>query len=127
MKDYVGACLSGVCLLHCLLVPVLLALGGAGLVGAWLQADWVHYLLIAPIALLVIWSLPLARRKHHNGYPLLFGVIGLSALLLSLFVTESTEPYVASVGSLSLIFAHLLNIYLLKTSTAMQSVACKPS
>lgn len=118
MKDFLGACLSGLCLLHCLLVPLLLTMSGAGVMGAWIGADWVHYVLIAPISLLLVWSLPFAWRQHRHRYPLVIGVTGLSLLLLSLWVSESAEPFFAVIGSLGLISAHLLNGHLLKKHLA---------
>ena len=113
MKDFMGACLSGLCILHCLLTPLLLAMGGAGMIGTWLGSEWVHYALIAPICILLSWSLPLAWVKHRQGGPLLIGVSGLSLLLLSLWLPGDIESLVAIVGSLGLITAHLLNRHLL--------------
>ena len=117
MKDFLGACLSGLCILHCLLVPLLLAMGGASVLGAWIGSEWVHYLLIAPICLLLIWSLPLSWIKHRNLHPLWIGGSGFSLLLLSLFVPESAETLLAIVGSLGLITAHLLNRHLLNQNS----------
>lgn len=113
MKDFLGVCLSGLCILHCLLTPLLLALGGVGLIGVWFESAWVHYLLLAPICLVLVWSLPLAWIKHRNLSPLLLGAAGFSVLLLSLFVPETIEPILAIAGSLGLIMAHLFNKHLL--------------
>lgn len=113
MKDFLGVCLSGLCILHCLLTPLLLALGGVGVIGVWFESAWVHYLLLAPICLVLVWSLPLAWIKHRNSSPLLLGAAGFSVLLLSLFVPETAEPVVAIAGSLVLITAHLFNRHLL--------------
>lgn len=113
MKDFLGVCLSGLCILHCLLTPLLFALGGVGAIGVWFESAWVHYLLLAPICLVLVWSLPLAWIKHRNLSPLLLGASGFSVLLLSLFVPEAIEPILAIAGGLVLITAHLFNRYLL--------------
>ncbi|OBP13887.1 MerC mercury resistance protein [Rheinheimera sp. SA_1] len=113
MKDFLGVCLSGLCILHCLLTPLLLALGGVGAIGVWFESAWVHYLLLAPICLVLVWSLPLAWIKHRNLSPLLLGASGFSVLLLSLFVPEAIEPMLAIAGGLVLIAAHLFNRHLL--------------
>ena len=113
MKDLLGVCLSGLCIVHCLFTPVLLALGGVGLIGSWLGSEWVHYLLLAPISLMLVWSLPLSWIKHRNTKPLLIGGLGFSLLLTSLFVPESAEPIVAVLAGFILIAAHLLNRRLL--------------
>ena len=117
MKDLLGVCLSGLCILHCLVTPILLALGGVGLIGAWFESEWVHYLLLAPISLMLVWSLPSSWIKHRNTKPLLIGGLGFSLLLTSLFVPESAEPVVAVLAGLILIAAHLLNRRLLNTLT----------
>lgn len=117
MKDLLGVCLSGLCILHCLFTPVLLALGGVGMIGSWLGSEWVHYLLLAPISLILVWSLPLSWIKHRNTKPLLIGGLGFSLLLISLFVPESAEPVIAVFAGLILIAAHLLNRRLLNTHT----------
>lgn len=118
MKDLLGVCLSGLCILHCLFTPVLLALGGVGMIGSWLGSEWVHYLLLAPISLMLVWSLPLSWIKHRNTKPLLIGGCGFSLLLMSLFVPESAEPIVAVLAGFILIAAHLLNRRLLNISTS---------
>ena len=113
MKDFLGVCLSGLCILHCLLAPLLLALGGVGVIGVWFESAWVHYLLLAPICLVLVWGLPISWIKHRNSSPLLLGAAGFSVLLLSLFVPETVEPVMAIAGSLVLITAHLFNRHLL--------------
>ncbi len=115
MKDLFGVGLSGLCLLHCLLTPVLLAFGGAGFISSWLGAEWLHYLLLAPISLLLMWSLPLSWIKHNNCKPLLIGAIGFSLLLISLVVPGFAEQVLAVVGGLAVIGAHLFNRRLLVT------------
>ncbi|WP_333796778.1 MerC domain-containing protein [Rheinheimera sp.] len=118
MKDLLGACLSGLCMVHCLFTPVLLALGSAAAIGTWFESEWVHYLLLAPISLILVWSLPLSWIKHRNTKPLLMGSLGFSLLLTSLFVPAQAEPVLAIVGSLTLISAHLLNRRLLNSSSS---------
>jgi len=117
VKDIFGVCLSGLCVMHCLLTPLLLLFGSAGAFGIWLESAWVHYALLAPISLLLVWSLPFAWSKHRQSKPLLVGAGGFSALVLSLFVPETLEPILAIAGSLLLITAHLLNRHLLKIVT----------
>ncbi len=118
MKDLVAAYISGLCIIHCLITPVLLALGGAGLLGHWLDAEWVHYLLIAPILLLVIWSLPAARRQHRQQSPLWLGCGGAALMLLSLAVPAALEPWLAISAGVLLMAAHLMNRHLLQTMAA---------
>lgn len=118
MKDLVAAYISGLCIVHCLLTPVLLALGGAGLLGHWLEAEWVHYVLITPILLLVGWSLPAARRQHRQHAPLWLGVAGAALMLVSLWVPVALEPWLAISAGVLLMAAHLMNRHLLQTMAA---------
>ncbi len=114
MKDLIAAYLSGLCILHCLLTPILLALGGAGLLGHWLGAEWVHFVLIVPVLVLVGWSLPAARHRHQQPAPLWLGVTGAGLMLLSLLVPAALEPWLAVSAGTLLIAAHLFNRHLLK-------------
>ena len=114
MKDLFAAYLSGLCILHCLLTPILLGLGGAGLLGHWLGEEWVHYVLIVPVLLLVGWSLPAARQRHRQPAPLWLGITGAGLMLLSLLVPAALEPWLAISAGTLLIAAHLFNRHLLK-------------
>jgi NhaP-type Na+/H+ or K+/H+ antiporter len=118
MKDLVAAYISGLCIVHCLLTPVLLALGGAGLLGHWLEAEWVHYVLITPILLLVGWSLPAAQHRHQQQSPLWLGCGGAALMLLSLAVPAALEPWLAISAGVLLMAAHLMNRHLLQTMAA---------
>lgn len=118
MKDLVAAYISGLCIVHCLLTPALLALGGAGLLGHWLEAEWVHYVLITPILLLVGWSLPAARHRHQQQWPLWLGCGGAALMLLSLAVPAALEPWLAISAGVLLMAAHLMNRHLLQTMAA---------
>lgn len=53
MRDTAGMFASGLCAVHCLLTPVLLALGGFGVLGAFMEDRLVHLLLIASSNLVV--------------------------------------------------------------------------
>lgn len=59
----VGMALSGLCLVHCLLLPLLLAAAPVMLLAAvptgWLESEWFHAALIAPVVLV---SGPALRR-----------------------------------------------------------------
>ena len=58
MKDIVAAALSGLCVLHCLATPILLAVGSSGLLLGIFSSEWFHYLMLFPIGVLLAWSLP---------------------------------------------------------------------
>lgn len=117
MKDMIAAAVSGLCVLHCLLTPLLLLLGGVGVLetvlGTALSSDWVHYVLLVPVIILLAWSLPAARCQHQDPMPLRIAGTGLALLLVSLLVPAALEPWFAASGGLLLMGAHLLNRNLL--------------
>jgi hypothetical protein len=74
----------------------------------------VHYALIAPILLLVIWSLPAARRQHQQHAPLWLGLAGAGLMLVSLWVPAPLEPWLAISAGALIMAAHLFNRHLLR-------------
>ncbi len=102
--------LSGLCLVHCLALPVLAAF--LPLLGAWSRAEWVHLLFAAmavPLTGLALWR---AHRRNPLPWPLLaLAVAGLAGLLAGAFgwPTESLETIVTVAGSLMLVSAHVWN------------------
>ncbi len=112
-KDLMGIFFSGLCLVHCLIAPILLILGlySANLV--FLENEWIHYLLIAPMLIFAVWSMPCGLRIHHKSIPSFFAVIGIVVFIIGLISAERFEEILTICASLMLIFAHLYNQYLL--------------
>lgn len=102
--------LSGLCLAHCLLLPVLAAF--LPLFGAWSQAEWVHLLFAAlavPLTAFALWRAhrlrPLPRRLR------VLAVAGLAGLLLGAlgWPSEAAETPVTVTASLMLVTTHVWN------------------
>jgi len=101
-----GMALSGLCLVHCLLLPVLAAsmpLVVLAFVPAdWLETEWLHAALIAPIVMVsgpVLW----------RGGGMRLGVLlaALAALVTGLFVvSEALETALTVAGAGTLLIAH---------------------
>jgi hypothetical protein len=96
MKDDLAVACSGACMIHCLVTPIVIGFGTAGLLGDWFTSEWVHKVMLVPVILLAILSLPGAYRRHKNHWPLLLG-------------PESLETWITLSGGLLLITAHLWN------------------
>lgn len=109
MKDLLAASMSGLCILHCLLTPVLLLTGASGALVVLLSSEWLHYLLFVPVLLLVLLSLPAGRRLHRRRSPLWLALSGVSLLLLSFVLPSALESATTVSGGLLLISAHLYN------------------
>lgn len=101
-----GMALSGLCLVHCLLMPLLLAVAPAiflaSLPAGWIEAEWLHAALIVPVVLV---SGPALWRSGGKRAGVL--VAALAALIAALFVaSEALETGLTVVGALSLLAAH---------------------
>ena len=99
--------LSGLCLAHCLALPVLASL--LPIAGAWADAAWVHWLLVvvaAPVSL-GTFLLPGRRARLFIG----LAVLGLALLVSGAaeFPTHELETPLSLIGGLTLAAAHFLN------------------
>lgn len=107
--DLLAVTLSGLCLVHCLALPLVASL--LPLAGAWAQAEWVHWLFALIAAPLSAWTL---TRPHPLGLPrLAIGLAGVGAGLLFAgaagFPSHALETPITVAGGLLLASAHILN------------------
>lgn len=106
--DTLGIGVSLACLVHCLALPVLIALLPAW--SAWLDLpEALHVWLLAfavPFSLAVL----LKGSRTRSRTPLWFGLAGLAAMAAGLAVADpSIEPLVTSSGATLLAAGHILN------------------
>ena len=113
MKDLIAATLSGLCVVHCLATPVLLALGSSGLLLGIFSSEWFHYLMLLPIAAFLVWSLPGGWCVHRSKTPFVLGLGGFLLLITALFGPHEAEAALSIIGGMLLISAHLYNRKLL--------------
>ena len=110
--------LSGLCLVHCLLLPVGALLLPA--LSAWTHSEWVHVvfvLIAAPLSAIAL----LQAGEHRAPLPILaLATIGLVALAAGVFgwPSRNAEEVVTVIGSLCLAAAHLANWRRLAAETA---------
>jgi hypothetical protein len=98
--------LSALCLIHCLALPLVVAL--APMLAAWTGAPWVHGLLIslaAPLSAFALW------RKSQRPVVILLALAGLSLMALGAvgWPRLALETPLTVCGSLLLATAHLFN------------------
>lgn len=96
--------LSGLCLIHCLALPV--AAGFAPMLGLWSEAEWVHMAFILLAAPVSAGALLLARPRRPAVISL--AVAGLVLLMAALSYPE-IETQLTVAGGLILAGGHLLN------------------
>lgn len=114
--DRVGIALSGVCALHCLLVPVLVSL-----IPLWPAFEefheYTHLFFFLAIAPTVILSL---RRRHESLIATVFLISGVLIIFFAWFFNETLGEYgeagVTLIGSIMLIRGHWINYQLKRTN-----------
>ncbi|WP_374453443.1 MerC domain-containing protein [Phenylobacterium sp.] len=106
LLDASAISLSGLCLAHCLALPLVAAF--SPVVATWAEAEWVHALAIglaAPISALALW------RKGQSAAVVLLSLTGLSLMALGVahWPSHEAETPVTVAGSLLLAGAHVAN------------------
>ena len=107
--DALAIGLSGLCLVHCLALPVLASL--LPMLGAWAEAAWVHWAFATTAAPVSLWAL---TRPHVAGPSrTALALASAGVLLLVAGAAEvaghGAETPVTVAGSLLLAAAHFLN------------------
>ena len=123
MRDIVASALSGLCIVHCLATPLLLALGSSGVMLAAFDSDWFHYLMLLPISVLLAWSLPGGWCVHQRKAPFILGLSGFLLLVAAMFAPHAAETALSVSGGLLLVSAHLYNRKLLHKLQGLQHAA----
>jgi hypothetical protein len=111
LLDHAAVALSGVCLLHCLTLPVLIAI-----VPFLAQFGEGHFhvqmlVVVLPVSLI---AFSLGFRRHHNMSIIAWGVVGMLLLILGGTVAHNSYGLVADrivtiCGALILAVAHYFN------------------
>lgn len=114
MKDKLAVFFSGLCLVHCILTPLVIGLGIMGVVGEVLESQWVHIVMLIPVTALALFSLPAAYRSHRQHWPMVLAMLGIAALCSAFFMPETLELWITLPAAFVLILAHSWNFVLLK-------------
>lgn len=107
--DAVAIGLSGLCLIHCLALPVLV--GVMPLVGAWAEAEWVHLALVSLAVPVSIWTLSRPPRDTLPWAAAVLAAIGFVCLIFGAlgYPREALETPLTVAGGLALAAAHIFN------------------
>ncbi len=111
--DTTAMFLSGICLLHCLALPMLLTMLPIAGVSLLDEAIF-HRLILVFILPISLIALTMGCRQHRDGVTCILGVIGLTVLMVTaLFGHDwfgfTGERVVTSLGGLVLATAHIRN------------------
>jgi len=111
MKGFDGLAisLSGLCVIHCLALPLLAA--SLPLLGTWSEAEWVHWAFVVMAAPVSMIALSRPSRHGLRVGPIFLAMLGIAALFAGVlgWPTEADETLVTVSGSLLLATAHLMN------------------
>jgi cytochrome c biogenesis factor len=111
--DKVAIVFAGLCLVHCLLLPLVLTVGSIASVG-FIGHDQFHQFmlwLVLPVSLI---ALGIGCARHRNGLVATTGLMGLCLIVLASvtqhgLLPQSLELASAVAGSLLLSISHALN------------------
>jgi hypothetical protein len=109
--DKTGIWLSGLCMVHCILTPIVLILLP---MMTFAKSEWVHLVLAGVLPIIAFGAFIPGVRRHKDWAVIKIGLVGLALIIFAAldpfhWLNEITEGAVTSVGSLSLILAHLRN------------------
>jgi hypothetical protein len=113
MKDILGAVCSGLCIIHCLALPALIATGTSFIGLVYLSAESTHLWLSVVMLIVALWALPAGWRAHKQFWPGLLGCLGVVLMAFALSATGAIEAYWTVACSVAFISGHLLNRHLL--------------
>jgi 4-amino-4-deoxy-L-arabinose transferase-like glycosyltransferase len=113
MKDNLGIFFSALCIIHCLLMPILAAVGLISLVKFDIESPIIHITLLLPVIFFAVSSLPASKKMHESMTPSILAFLGISLMLVTLFLPEECELWVMLVAGTLVVTAHLLNKHLL--------------
>lgn len=113
LLDWLGASLSALCVVHCMLTPVLLALLPA--FGAYWAHSWVHEALLFVLVPLAVLALGRGWLGHRRTWVLALGVAGMALIALPHLFAHGhgeIEWPLTIAGSILLVTAHARNLAL---------------
>lgn len=111
--DTAAVILSGICMLHCLALPVVLTIFPIFNV-ALLDEQTFHLVMLVVILPVSLVALTIGCRQHKDRLTIVFGATGLSVLMFTaVFGHEAFgftgERIITSIGGLILASAHIQN------------------
>lgn len=111
--DWVGVSLSSVCVAHCLVLPLMMAvLPALHQFHSLHSSTGFHYSMAALILPVAFYAFRRGHRVHKKMYLVALGALGVTLLLVGVASTSfgwEIETPVSLVGSAILVFAHIRN------------------
>ena len=113
MNDKLAMVLSSACAIHCFLTPSFVLLT-SGLISFSFDNEFLHNLILYLAVPISLYALISGNANHKIYYLLPVGIIGLSLLVLAVFLGEAFlgelgEKYLTLTGSIIVVYAHYKN------------------
>ena len=113
MNDKLAMALSSACAIHCFLTPSFVLLT-SGLISFSFDNEFLHNLILFVAVPISLYALISGNANHKILYLLPVGIIGLSLLVLAVFLGEAFlgelgEKYLTLTGSIIVVYAHYKN------------------
>ena len=102
--DWYAIACSALCIVHCLALPLLVAVIPA--VALVAEAEWVHVALVLAAAPATLWVVSRAAIAGRAPFVVAAGLVGLTLLFVGAFVETEFEELLTSGGAALLIAAH---------------------
>ncbi|MGE3682785.1 MAG: MerC domain-containing protein [Bdellovibrionales bacterium] len=116
-----------VCIVHCLLTPLLVIL--VPFVGESLAHSWFHVLIALLVVPVAIWALWTGYRRHHQARVLGLGAIGLAFIAAAFFTHDhrlEREYLFMVMAGVFLAAAHYSNLRVCRQALAERRVRPAP-
>jgi hypothetical protein len=110
-KDPLGAACSGLCIIHCLGLPILAATSMSFTGLAYLSSESTHFGLNVAVLIIALWSFTAGWRNHKMILPSLLAFTGTGLMTIAAIVPENNEIYWVIASGVSFISGHLINRY----------------
>ena len=113
INDKLAMALSSACAIHCFLTPSFVLLT-SGLISFSFDNEFLHNLILFVAVPISLYALISGNANHKILYLLPVGIIGLSLLVLAVFLGEAFlgelgEKYLTLTGSIIVVYAHYKN------------------
>jgi hypothetical protein len=112
-KDFLGAACSGLCMIHCLGLPILATTGMSFTGLTYLSGESIHLWLNVAMLIIALLAFPAGWRIHKMKLPSLLAFIGTGLMAIAVIVPENNEIYWVISSGVSFISGHLFNRYFL--------------
>ena len=107
--DFFGFLASGLCAIHCAVLPAVLAFGALSSL-SWLGNPQIELIFICISVVLASFSLVQSYfRVHRRALPLLVVGLGFALILGSRFSGEFAHHALTTIGGIAIATAHLMN------------------